>query len=162
MAINVIGCQEVSYFSSLFRLTNLIISPYDPYLIQISEAMWDLSFFILLTIQMTSRLNLWPQVRLRTHSLVKSNRTNKNHDRPLWSTMDQWWKIIYFSEIGHFWYFIFYIVHVKVLTNTIPMMYVMYHLVKHVRRYLDFSFLSWWSKSRSFVDVGGRIDFWLR
>ena len=44
MAINVIGCQEVSYFSSLFSHTNLIISPYDPYLIQISEAMWDLFF----------------------------------------------------------------------------------------------------------------------
>ena len=90
MAINVIGCQEVSYFSSLFRHTNLIISPYDPYLIQISEAMWDLSFFILLTIQMTPRLNHWPHICLWTHSKVKSNGTNKDHNGPLWSNLDRY------------------------------------------------------------------------
>ena len=44
MAINVIGCQEVSYFSSLFSHTNLIISPYNPYLTQTFNPMWDFKF----------------------------------------------------------------------------------------------------------------------
>ena len=51
-------------------------------------------------------------------------------------------KKIYFSEIGHFGDFIFDIIHVKVISNTNPMMYFMYHLIKQVRRYFDFPFLS--------------------
>ena len=61
----------------------------------------------------------------------------------VWSHLCQWWKKNYFSEIGHFRDFIFDIIHVKVLSHTNPMMYFMYHLKEQVRRYFDFSFLSW-------------------
>ena len=100
--------------------------------------------------QMTAILRpIWRWLLLRlTNNLgsVSSPSLGQKNRRKLSqfnSDRRHWWIENYFSEIGHFRVFIFHIIHMKVLTDTIPMMYRTYHLIEQLRRYFDFSFLSW-------------------
>ena len=53
-------------------------------------------------------------------------------------------------------------IHVKVLTNAIPVMYPTFYLKQQVQRYFEFPLRSWQSKGRSFVHMSGRIELLLR
>ena len=70
-----------------------------------------------------------------------------------------WWKKNYFAEIGHFSDSNFDMTHVICLSETILVVYRTYCIVKRGWSFFDFS---WWngkSKSRSFDDMSGRIEF---